>query len=44
MTFTGKNKSFQVVWNCRKQAYTVYKDKRYLITKYCFSDIKPYLD
>lgn len=31
-------------WSCRKQAYTVYKDGKYIITKYRFSDVKPYLN
>lgn len=40
----GKNKSFKVVWDCNKQSYLVYKDGKYLITKYCYSDIKSYLN
>ena len=39
-----KNKSFEVVWDCNKQSYFVYKDGKYLITKYCYRDIKSYLD
>jgi len=44
MIFIGKNKDFKVIWNCTKQIYTVYKNNKYLIKKYRFTDITSYLN
>ena len=35
---------FEVVWSCRKQNYTVYKDGKYLITTYDVVAAKSYLE
>jgi len=42
--FIGKNKQWVVVWNCRKQAYTVFLNNKYFVTKYRFNDVKSYLN
>jgi len=44
MIFTGKNTDFLAIWNCQKQSYTVYKNGRFMVTKYRFADIQSYLD
>lgn len=44
MIFTGKNTDFKAIWDCQKQYYDVYKNDRFLIRKFRFSDIKSYLD
>ena len=40
----GTNNAFKVVWNCTAQKYTVYKNGKYLITKYSYSAVKSYLN
>jgi hypothetical protein len=43
-TFIGKNPDFVVVWNCNAQRYTVYKNHRFIINAYKWSDIQSYLN
>lgn len=42
--FIGKNPSFKVVWSFVDQTYSVYKDDRFLILRYQYSDIRCYLN
>jgi hypothetical protein len=44
MIFIGKNTDFTAVWNCQEQSYTVYKNNRFLIKKYKFSEVETYLN
>jgi len=39
-----EDKMFEVIWSCRKQNYTIYKDGKYLITTYDGVAAKSYLD
>lgn len=44
ITFEGKNKNFSAQFDCENQVYIVYYKGRILTKKYCFRDIKSYLD
>lgn len=44
MIFTGKNTDFKVIWNCAEQSYSVYKNNKFIVRKFRYSDIKCYLD
>lgn len=44
MIFTGKNTDFIAIWNCNSQSYSVYKNKKFLIKKFRYADVKSYLD
>ena len=44
MIFTGKNTDFIAIWNCAEQSYTVYKNNKFIVKKYKFSEIRSYLN
>lgn len=41
--FIGKN-GFKVIWNFWDQSYKVYKNEKFLILSYRYSDVKNYLN
>ena len=44
MVFVGRNKGFEVYFDCNNQEYIVYKDNKFLIkNKYKYSEVKCYL-
>jgi hypothetical protein len=43
MKLIGEHNGFKVYFDCTNQVYNVYKDEKFLIKKYCYTDVKNYL-
>ena len=43
MKLIGEHNGFTVYFDCGNQVYNVFKDSKFLISKYSYSDVKNYL-